>query len=157
MISVEINDAQIRTAFAALTLALTDLRQPMDEIGQQMVLSTKRRMTAGLSPDGTPFAPRSPVTLGRYAKEKKKVGPHPLWQTRTMQKNIFHDPGSDQVSWGSNAIQSAVMHFGAAKGSLGPRSPWGDIPARPFLGLSEQDRTDIIEILAEWIQRATAP
>lgn len=173
MIQLEINDAQVRTAFDRLQAALTDMRPAMDEIGQTMVLSTKTRMQAGVSPDGTPFAPRSAVTLARYAAQGKKYGPHPLWLTSTMRQNIAHSAGADHVRWGSNAIQAAVMQFGAEQGAFGaamgrtrpsekrPKSqdyftpiPWGRIPARPFLGLSEQDRTDISEIIGEWLERS---
>lgn len=173
MIELEINDGQVRAAFDRLQLVLTDMRPVMDEIGQSMVLSTKTRMQAGVSADGTPFAPRSAVTLARYAAEGKKYGPKPLWLTRTMQQNIAHSATADSVSWGSNAIQAAVMHFGAEQGEFGAATgrtrpsekraksqdyftpiPWGRIPARPFLGISEDDRTNIFEIIGEWLERA---
>lgn len=173
MIALEINDAQIRAALLSLEAALTDMRQPMDEIGQTMVLSTKTRMQAGLSPDGTPFAPRSAVTLARYAAEGKKYGPKPLWLTGTMRQNVAHTAQSDSVSWGSNAIQAAVMHFGAEQGEFGAAVgrtkpsekraksqdyfsplPWGRIPGRPFIGISESDGSAITEIIGEWIERA---
>lgn len=176
MIELEINDAQVRAAFASLQSSLTDMHPAMDEIGQTMVLSTKTRMQAGVSPDGTPFAPRSAVTLARYAAEGKKYGPKPLWLTGTMRQNVAHAATSDSVSWGSNAIQAAVMHFGADQGEFGAavgrtkpsekraRSqdyftpiPWGRIPARPFVGLSDQDRIDIGEIIAEWLARSATP
>ena len=176
MIELEINDAQVRAAFVSLGAALTDMHQPMDEIGQTMVLSTKTRMQAGVSPDGTPFAPRSAVTLARYAAQGKKYGPKPLWLTGTTRQNIAHAATSDSVSWGSNAIQAAVMHFGAEQGEFGaaigrtkpsekrPKSqdyftpiPWGRIPARPFVGLSEQDGTDITDIVTEWLARSATP
>lgn len=176
MIALEINDAQISAAFASLQAALTDMSQPMDEIGQTMVLSTKSRMQQGISPDGTPFAPRSAVTLARYAAEGKKYGPKPLWLTGTMRQNIAHAATADSVSWGSNAIQAVLMHFGAEQGEFGARMgmtkpsekrarsqqyfmpiPWGRIPARPFVGQSDQDRTDTTDILAEWLARAATP
>lgn len=176
MIEGEINDAQVRAAFIALGAALTDMRQPMDEIGDNMVRATQDRMQAGISPDGTPFAPRSAVTLARYAAQGKKYGPKPLWLTGTMRQNIAHAAGSDHVSWGSNAIQAAVMHFGAEQGEFGAAMgrtkpskkrtksqdyftpiPWGRIPARPFIGLSEQDRGDILAIVSEWLERSTTP
>lgn len=171
MYRVEFNDDEVSRALAALADALSDMSLPMDEIGQMLVLTTKDRMTAGISPDGSPFAPRSPVTIARYEKSGEKYGPQPLWRTRTMQSNIAHRSGRDFAEVGSNAIQAAVMHFGAAQGEFGavmgrtrpsekrPKSqdyfmplPWGNIPARPFLGLSETDRDNIIEIVGEWLE-----
>ena len=84
-----------------------------------------------------------------------------------MSGQIFHSYGPDHVRVGSNALQAAVMQFGAVKGSTGAyfyttktgkqvdgASPWGNIPARPYLGLSESDKTGIIDIVGEWLQRA---
>ena len=50
---------------------------------------------------------------------------------------------------GSNAVQAAMMHFGGTR-SEHPNL-WGDIPARPFLGLSDQDRSNIVEVVHEWL------
>lgn len=54
---------------------------------------------------------------------------------------------------GSARPYAAMMHFGGTK----PEFPhlWGDIPARPFLGLSDQDRRDVVEITGEWFVRAS--
>ncbi|RWR26796.1 phage virion morphogenesis protein [Sinirhodobacter populi] len=167
MITVEINDAQIAQAFRQLEAALTDMTQPMRDIGEALVISTKDRMREGNSPDGSPFAPRSATTLRAYEKRKAKHGPKPLWLTGTMREQIAYSAATDQVEITSSAIQSAVMHFGAAQGAFGAwmgkdrlgrthfhHIPWGNIPARPFLGISEQDRTNIIEIVAEWLESA---
>jgi len=32
--------------------------------------------------------------------------------------------------------------------------PWGDIPARPFLGLSDEDRSGILDIVSEALAAA---
>lgn len=171
MIEVEINEQRISAAFARIESALTDLSPVMQDIGEYMVMSTQDRMSKGLTPDGTPFAPRSPVTLARYAARGEKYGPHPLWLTGTMRQTIHYAAGHDHVSWGSNAIQAAVMHFGAEQGEFGaamgrtrpsekrPRSqdyftpiPWGRIPPRPFLGVSGDDATAIVDIVTEWLE-----
>jgi phage gpG-like protein len=45
------------------------------------------------------------------------------------------------------------MQFGAAKGSLGSGAPWGNIPARAFLGVSDEDRAKIHETIEEWLAK----
>jgi len=40
---------------------------------------------------------------------------------------------------------AAMMQFGGTKSEF--PNLWGDIPARPFLGISEDDKTDILTIL----------
>jgi phage gpG-like protein len=49
---------------------------------------------------------------------------------------------------------AAVQQFGAVAGALGRNKrgspiPWGNIPARPFLGVSAQDKVEVLEILQE--------
>jgi len=74
-----------------------------------------------------------------------------------LRSSFFRDYGPDFVELGTNKIYSAVMQFGAAKGAFGTNArggsiPWGNIPARPFLGISDQDRLNIAGIVEEWLQ-----
>lgn len=155
MLTIQINDDRISTGLDAVGRLLADLTPVMDEIGAYLVETTKRRIEAGTTPGGAPFAPRSAATLERYALQGKKPQGGPLRLTDSMRRDsLHHSPGRDFVEWGSSALQSRVMQFGAAKGSLGARSPWGDIPARPFLGISDEDRAGILEIVEEWLMRA---
>lgn len=159
MITLEIKDAEVSRALTELRALLDDLSLVMNDIGQYLVLSAKDRMLAGQSVDGSPFAPRAASTLAAYERRKQKPGPHPLWLTGTMRQNIHHAFGPDHVSVGSGAIQSAVMQFGAAKGAFGKTSrggsiPWGRIPPRPFLGVSDADRAEVLDIIGEAILAA---
>lgn len=52
------------------------------------------------------------------------------------------------------------MHHGARKGQFGRTSrgapiPWGNIPARDFLGVSADDRVGIVDVLRRHIRGAT--
>jgi phage gpG-like protein len=57
------------------------------------------------------------------------------------------------------------MQFGAAQGEFGARIgkdkngrdffttiPWGDIPARPFLGVGPDDENAIIQDIEDWFE-----
>ncbi|WP_206184198.1 hypothetical protein [Thioclava sp. IC9] len=65
----------------------------------------------------------------------------------------------------SRAIQSVVMQFDAKKGGFGSYQgkgvggssptvsiPWGDIPARPFMGISAGDQENIEAAIVEWLK-----
>ncbi|MDR0809538.1 MAG: phage virion morphogenesis protein [Gemmobacter sp.] len=173
MITIEVRDAEVEQALSRLQSFMADLSEVMGKIGDHLVYSTQERMKAGQSPDGTPFAPRKASTLNAYKKREQKFGPHPLWLTGTMRENIHFQSGSDFVRVGSSAIQAAVMQFGAAQGEFGARIgragkpgrrrdhfhhiPWGDIPARPFLGVSGQDRADILAIIGGALEALVEP
>lgn len=162
MITLEIKDAEVSRALTELRALLDDLSLVMNDIGQYLVLSAKDRLLAGQSVDGTPLAPRAASTLAAYDRRKQKPGPHPLWLEGDMRRGIHHAFGRDHVSVGSGAIQSAVMQFGAAQGAFGRTRrggpiPWGRIPPRPFLGVSEADRSELLDIVSEAILAAVRP
>lgn len=63
------------------------------------------------------------------------------------------------VEVGSTMAYAAVQQFGAKQGAFGKNKkgrpiPWGDIPARPFLGLSAKDKQDVLAILNEHLAKA---
>lgn len=171
MYSVEFKSEAAEAALARLEAQLGDLTQVMNEIGEELLESTERRWQEGVAPDGTPWAPNSPATLAAYKKRGQRVDPRPLFGPNVsgvpLRRTVFHTYGRDYVELGTNAIQAAVMQFGAKKGAfgsyqvnLGGRSvtasiPWGDIPARPFLGLSEQDEANILSLVAEYLDPDT--
>jgi hypothetical protein len=64
--------------------------------------------------------------------------------------------GPRQAECAASPREDAPTHqFGAKKHSFtGGKTPWGDIPARPFLGLSAADRVEVLAILQEHLERA---
>ncbi len=73
----------------------------------------------------------------------------PLVLTGTMSSQIATASGKDFAEVGSNAVQAAMMQFGGSRSEF--PNLWGNIPARPFLGLSEDDETAIVEIVEDWL------
>lgn len=166
-IRIEIDDAQVRAALTRLRAGLADLTPAMRDIGETLAESTKRRFASSTAPSGARWAPNSQVTilqyLARYKGSHTKAGAlsakgatraggkKPLiGETRSLSSQIFYQAGRDGVEVGSSMVYAAVQQFGARAKAFG-RAPWGDIPARPFLGLSEQDRADILDILAGYL------
>jgi phage virion morphogenesis protein len=158
MIKLELHDDALIAGLARLSDGLDDMPDVMGEIGEYLVRSTKERFNEGTAPDGTPWAKNSPVTLAR------KNDPNPLIDTKALFENIFHEAGRNEVQVGSSRDQAAVMQFGAAQGEFGAfigkdkrgrdhfhHLPWGDIPARPFLGLSDEDETALVGIIEEYL------
>lgn len=162
MIEVEFDGgAEIERLFAQVTAHLADPRLLMQDIGEQQIAATRARFLAGLAPDGSVWAPKSPATLAAQAARGAPVDDRPLIAGGTLHRTLNYQVSADgqSVAIGSNQIYAAVQHFGAAKGAFGTDTrgrsiPWGDIPARPYLGLSDQDRTDIAAIITEWLESA---
>lgn len=171
MITIEINDDQITAALARLVGAVSDMTPVNQDIAEALQFSSRKRIADGMTPEGAPFAPRSKTTLDIYDRSKppRKPGAKPLTLTGALKGSLTAYSTAEAAGVRTNVIYSAVMQFGAVKGSLGAywytntqgrtvegSSPWGTIPARPYLGLSEEDRTSISDIVAEWLERAAS-
>jgi phage virion morphogenesis protein len=161
---VLITDDEITDALTWLSVFLSDMTPAMQDIGEILVDSTRQRFPQGIAPDGSRWAPKSPVTLAKYgARSSNRIDVRPLFgPSGALSSQIFANPGPDSVEWGSPMIYAATQQFGAAQGAYGRTSrngpiPWGNIPARPFLGISAEDGTNILGALAEWLERAAAP
>lgn len=155
-IAIQIDDREVLGAIQSLIDAGRDLQPAFQDIGEYLVMSTKERFARGESPEGDPWAPNAPSTL------KRKSDPRPLHgESGRLENEIYPHVFADGVDVGSPLVYAGVQQFGAGRGAFGATRrgspiPWGDIPARPFLGLSESDRTNVLEILSEHLQAATA-
>lgn len=169
MIRIEVDDKAVRARLSVLAQQVADLRPALSDIGEYLVMSTKQRFGESRSPDGTPWAPNSPVTIMRYlsrfggtrgrrgltkkgaamaAAKKPLIG-----ETRRLSTEISYQVGTDSLEVGSSLEYAAIQQLGARKGQSGRTRrgapiPWGDIPPRPFLGISESDRAAILEIVS---------
>ena len=111
--------------------------------------STRARIDEGkAAPDGTPWAKWS----DKYAKTRKANqsllfagGPEYLLESIAVQVN----PAGTEVAVGSEVAYAAIHQFGGAEvGS--------NIPARPYLGLSDADSTDILAASNDFIDARLA-
>lgn len=137
------------------------------EIGEHLTNTTQERFRTSTAPDGSKWQLNSSVTLWRTLGDEhfnkngtvNKKGKHrfnskkPLigvGQTAgTLQDSIHYQLGNGEVFVGSNLIYAPMMHYGGTKAQF-PHL-WGDIPARPFIGLSLADEQEIIELVKEHI------
>ena len=154
-ITLTIDDAAVRQHLGQLIRALTDPRPALREIGEDMVRTTQERFQPGQkrAPDGTRWARNSDVTIARKGRN------NPLYQEGDLQRLIRYQLlGANVLEVGTNRKYAAVQQFGQPKGASGRTRrgapiPWGDIPARPFIGLSDQDADDAVRVLRSYLAR----
>ena len=160
MIRVNFNVAPVAEQLAKAKAGLDDLTPVFQDIGEALVKSTRERFPAGTAPDGTRWRQKQPATLAAYLRRGDGNRPYTLiGPSGRLGKEIAALATARQVEIGSALEYSAVMQFGAAKGAFGTNKagrplPWGDIPARPFLGLSDQDERTILDIVDEHLSDA---
>lgn len=141
-LTIDVTDDELRAALQRLASALgPGLGTAMREIGEEMVLATQKRFRTQAGPDGIAWAPLSP---GYAASARKRRSPEILVLRGYLQGLIRYDADSDSVSWGTDRVYGATHQFGRAE---------KNIPARPFLGLSESDKRTILEIIADHLER----
>ena len=154
-----------------------DMRPVLEEIGVDMQESTIQRFSTTKAPDETPWAPNSVATLlnysQRFARNKngtlKPAGVRALGakkpgtDTGSMANSSINWQlkGDDAVGIGSSMPYAGTFHYGAKSGEFGfgfyvTREgsfplPWGDIPARPFLGASEEDKANIVDLVNSYL------
>ncbi|RIK92491.1 MAG: phage virion morphogenesis protein [Proteobacteria bacterium] len=156
---ITIDDAAVKGALTRLIAAGQSLHAPMDEIGASLLASTQQRFEEGKSPTGTPWKP---------SIRASRDGGVTLVDRGHLSDSMTHRASDTEVEVGTNVLYAAVHQFGAtinAKTSKGLRFKIGDkfitkqsvtIPARPFLGISEDDAAEIQEILADHLREAVA-
>lgn len=144
---------------SGLVAALNDPSPLLKEISEAVVLrSTRERFKTQTAPDGTAWAALQPW----YQKEKQRNKNRILTLNGYLRGRMtWQFVGDRTVEIGSNLPYAAVHQFGA---TIKPRAAKVlmfrghvaksvTIPARPYLGLSDEDRSEIVERTLEWLQR----
>ncbi len=161
-INIQLDDRRLRRALAETIEAGRDLSPAMRNIGELLLNSTRERFDTQRSPEGVPWAPLSETTRRRKRRNVDKI----LTERGHLRGTIAHRAGRDFVEVGSSRVHASTHQFGAKKGAFGGvrtslpgRSffqpiPWGDIPARPFLGVSADDEAAIRTEIADFISGA---
>jgi phage virion morphogenesis protein len=172
IISVKIDDARVLEAMEQLRRKAINPRSALLEMGEDLAESTKERFATSTAPDGSKWAKNSPVTMARWmsggglhkkngsltkkgvarlASKKPLIG-----YSKMLSHTIAYQLHGHTLLVGSPMEYASPHQFGAKKGEFGRSKrggpiPWGNIPARPFLGLSSADRDNVIEIVRRFL------
>lgn len=150
--SLQLDDMAATRALTALSAASEDMTPLMELIGRTLVNgATERIGTTNVSPDGAAWQP---------SRRAAETGGKTLLESSALKNSINAWASPDQVVVGTNVPYAAVHQLGAATGSLGiwvgndkngremtVASPWGDIPARPYLGISDGEQVEILDLV----------
>lgn len=176
VIDIQVDDAEIKAALKQLSAKLGDLTPFFKDVGETLLNSTRERFHSQTAPSGDPWAALSPAYAARKPRHKDK----PLTLSGALRGTLVKQADKDSLRIGTPLVYGAIHQFGAAKGSFGTvtarvneharrgkggkpiavrahtrkmTAPWGDIPARPFLGLSDADRDALLDALTEYLAK----
>ena len=132
------------------------MREMLDSVGGEIVSQTTRRITREKrSPEGVPWKPNitgTPI----LEREGELVG------------SIDHEVMGDEVRVGSGLVYAAIHQFGGTirpkrarklRFWIGKEKVFADsvtIPARPYLGLSAENRDEIEAVVTDWLEEVLA-
>lgn len=114
----------------------------LGDIGEYLLGATQDRAAREVSPDGVPWAALSP----RYAKRKEKKRPGA--QLLTYDHHMLGDRLAWQVAGGTLYVGTSAK-YGAIQ-QFGGRG----IPARPWLGISDEDEQEIVALTRDHLLMA---
>lgn len=157
-LNVALDDAEAQAVLAQLRALAGDLTPMWQEIGDSLVTSTLMRFETGKGPGGVPWKPSA---------RAQREGGRTLIDSGILRSSINRAADADGVTIGANVRYAATHQFGAtirAKTSGGLRFRIGDrwvtkrqvfVPPRPFLGVDNDDRAEILAIATDHLQAAT--
>ena len=116
-----------------------DTRELMKNISIDMKNKITRRFQASKDPDGKMWEYNTITTIER--KDSDKVGT----DTGRLRNSMTNKNTRTSASAGTNVVYARTFNYGAKKGQYGKTRrntliPWGDIPARRFIGFGKRQR-----------------
>ena len=117
---------------------MNDLTPAFREMGTIVERSVRRNFLESRGPDGIPWAP---------LKSRPKGRTKPLIKSGTLMNSIRSEADTREVRLETNVVYAAIHQFGGRAG----RNNRATIPARPFLGVRDEDWTLIERAVCEHI------
>ncbi len=154
----------IERKLAGLVNAFGNLEPLMDYLGAALESSTIHRFEEERGPDGQRWKPSQ-----RAIADAGKT----LTDSGQLRSSITRRTSSDRVEIGTNKIYAGIHQFGSQeKVQVGAHTrtrkssalPGGltysvaaferqnNMPARPFLGLSSEDESELLATTADWVR-----
>lgn len=175
-LTITVDADQVLAAHASQ--AAPDTGPLMPRLGEYLQRSTQQRFKTQTAPDGTPWAPLSERYAKRKKQNKDKILTLRGYLRRYIHYQVQDD---HTVEVGSNQKYAAIHQFGgtiaqapqsrkmrfrtdggrtlfAGQRHKNAEERWVtrgayqvEIPARPYLGLSTQDTSEIRDIIRAWL------
>ena len=143
---IEVDLSLVDDTFRRLLQRVSDLRPVLLSIGEELTESTKQRFRTQQEPDGTPWKPNSWRTVVWKGHSIQLTG-----KTHQLQGTINYQLIGTSVEIGSPMKYAKTQQFGEKEHHWHELMVKIDIPARPFLGLSHDDETRVLEDIRTYL------
>lgn len=136
-VGLDWNDGELRRVFNQLETVGTDMTPLMAEASSIMLLGVQDHFMTETAPDGSPWAPLSPKTL------MQKKAPYILRERGDLYQSLEQDFTSEYAMVFTPMIYAATHQFGR-----------DNIPARPYMGMSDAMADEILDASVEFLAGA---
>lgn len=152
---VHLDDRDLETGLLTLLRKSRDMRPALRDIGEMLVSSTHERFENEEDPEGNSWTP---------SRRAKDDGGQTLSVSGRLRNSITSRVSAIGVEVGTNVKYAAIHQFG---GEIKPKTAAalvfevGDrlvfarkvqMPARPYLGISDDDRQEAIDIVKDYLE-----
>ncbi|WP_035597018.1 phage virion morphogenesis protein [Halomonas salina] len=135
----EFDDRRVKRALGELIERGRDAKPAFEAIGEDLDRAHRARFDQQVSPAGDPWAPLDPAYRDRKRRRKDKI----LVLNGFLRDTLRYEAGSDQLEFGTDRVYGATHHFGDDDRG---------IPARPWLGLSDDDEAQALQTLIDYLE-----
>lgn len=145
-ITITLDDEKLQAEFEALVRRLKDASPLMKKWAGHLADASEDAFANETSPDGVPWVDLSKAT--EKARSKRGTWPgQKLQVSGHLARSVTPDHGTDWAEIGSNVRYARIQQKGGKAG----RGRKVTIPARPFLGLSDETMRAIDTDTLAWI------
>lgn len=134
---------RLRQNLQARVQRLQNLQPLWQSIGMYVQRQTiKERFDKEQAPDGTKWKPLSPARVRQRLRRHKSGQMKILQDIGELRRSVNYEAGKNYVRIGSTLKYARTHQFGRGK-----------IPARPFLGVTHNEREHINNMFREYLRR----
>lgn len=160
--AIRIDDKAITGKLREIQRKTGKLEPALKIIGERMIRHTDDRFENERDPDGKPWAPL------RESTRKQKKNPKILSESGHLRGSIRYQAEGNRLRVGTNKVYGAVHQLGGKPHMIKPKNKkalsWPGaqhpvkkvnhpgIQARPYLGIGDEDRKDILEVLDDYLE-----
>lgn len=129
-------------------LSNLETRRVLTPIAEELLTNTKDRFRDSRGVDGRAWADLAPSTIARRRKGRGQGAPKILVDRARLRNSITYRVDGLKIELGTNVRYARIHNKGGPAG----RGKQVNIPARPFLGISDEDRRFVRKTLTDWIE-----
>jgi len=135
-VEVTVGTDDVQRALRELGERGQNLRPVLGDLGEYLLQSHATRFRRQVDPEGNPWRPLSLNYRATKPRNRDKI----LTLDGHLRRSLRYQVRGSELLFGTNLVYGAVHQFGHE-----------DVPARPYLGVSPEDTSELVLILADWL------